>query len=165
MDENAGPATATGGRRPGEVPLLLATVFRDMSDHLHTRLAELGREPLRPAHGYAFRYLADHPHATTVGLAAHLGVTKQSASKTVGELADWGYLRRRPHPTDRRAQILRLTDRGQEYVRLADTLWAEAEQQWADIIGADRLTAVHDALRAYVDHLPDGRRTGLRPVW
>ncbi len=144
---------------------MLAMTFRAMSDHLHTRLAELGREPLRPAHGYVFRYLADHPVATSVDVAAHLGVTKQSASKTVAELADWGYLERAPHPVDRRAQILLLTERGREYLRLADRLWAEAEQQWADLIGDDRLAAVRDDLRRYLDHLPDGRPSGLRPVW
>lgn len=157
--------TPAPAARPGEVPLMLAMAFRAMSDHLHTRLAELGREPLRPAHGYVFRYLADHPTATTVDVAAHLGVTKQSASKTVTELADWGYLERSPHPVDRRAQVLRLTDRGQEYLRLADRLWAESEQQWADLIGDDRLAAVRDDLRRYLDHLPDGRSASLRPVW
>ena len=152
-------------RRPGEVPLLLAMAFRAMTDHLHARLAELGREPLRPAHGYVFRYLADHPEATTVDLAAGLDVTKQSASKTVAELADWGYLDRRPHPTDGRAQILGLTDRGRDYLRLADGLWAESEQQWADIIGPDRLDAVHEDLRAYLDNVYGDQGISIRPVW
>ncbi|MDH6577699.1 MarR family winged helix-turn-helix transcriptional regulator [Kitasatospora sp. MAP5-34] len=165
METHAAPTAGADDRRPGEVPLLLAMAFRAMSDHLHSRLAELGREPLRPAHGYVFRYLADHPDATTVDLASHLGVTKQSASKTVTELAEWGYLQRHPHPTDRRAQVLRLTDRGREYLRLADQLWAEAEQRWADLIGPDRLAAIHHDLRAYLDHLHDGRPAKLRPVW
>lgn len=151
--------------RPGEVPLLLAMAFRAMTDHLHARLRELGREPLRPAHGYVFRHLADHPEATMVDLAASLDVTKQSASKTVAELADWGYLERRPHPTDGRAQILTLTDRGREYLRLADRLWAEAEQQWADVIGPARLAAVRDDLHAYLDHVHGDHQINIRPVW
>ncbi|MDH6128100.1 MarR family transcriptional regulator [Kitasatospora sp. GP82] len=152
-------------RRPGEVPLLLAMTFRAMTDHLHARLVELGREPLRPAHGYVFRYLADHPGATVVDLAARLDVTKQSASKTVTELADWGYLERRSHPTDGRAQILVLTERGREYLHLADELWAESEKQWAAVIGADRLDAVHADLRAYLDHVYGDHRINIRPVW
>ena len=151
--------------RPGEVPLLLGMAFRAMNDHLHARLAELGREPVRPAHGYVFRYLADHSAATMVDLAAHLGVTKQAASKTVTELVDWGYLERHPHPVDRRAQILRLTERGREYVREADQLWAEAEQEWAELIGPERLAAIHRDLRTYVEHKQGDHRITLRPVW
>jgi len=164
MDPQANPAPADPDR-PGEVPLLLGLAFRAMNDHLHSRLAQLGREPVRPAHGYVFRYLSGHPAATMVDLAAHLGVTKQAASKTVTELVDWGYLDRRPHPADRRAQILRLTDRGQEYVRLADQLWAEAEQEWADLIGPERLAAVHHDLRAYVELKQGDGAITLRPVW
>jgi DNA-binding MarR family transcriptional regulator len=160
--EAAGPAA---DRRPGEIPLLLATAFRAMNDHLHARLVELGREPLRPAHGYVFRYLADHPAATMVDVAEHLGVTKQSASKATAELAEWGYLERRAHPTDGRAQILVLTERGRDYLRLADELWAESEQQWAQIVGPDHLDAVYRDLRAYLDHIYGGHKIKVRPVW
>ncbi|MEU6172085.1 MarR family transcriptional regulator [Streptantibioticus parmotrematis] len=148
-----------------QVPLLLAIAYRAMTDHFHARLAELGREPLRPAHGYTFRYLADHPRATTVDLAAHLGVTKQAASKTVAELADWGYLRREPHPTDRRAQVLALTERGHDYLRLADRLWSEVERDLADVVGADRVTALGHDLRAYIRHVYGDQPVPLRPVW
>jgi DNA-binding MarR family transcriptional regulator len=151
--------------RPGQVPLLLAMTFRAMNDHLHARLAELGREPLRPAHGYTFRYLADHPGATSADLAEHLGISKQAVSKAIAELEEWGYLRRDPHPADRRAQILVLTDRGRDYMRLADRLWAEAEQQLADLIGPERLSAISHDLRTYLDHARAGQDTPLRPVW
>ncbi|WP_269854811.1 MarR family winged helix-turn-helix transcriptional regulator [Streptomyces sp. RPT161] len=152
-------------RRPGQVPLLLAIAYRAMTDHFHSRLTELGREPLRPAHGYTFRYLAAHPGATTVDLAAHLGITKQAASKAVAELQDWGYVRRQPHPVDKRAQSLALTERGHEYVRLADRLWAEVEQRFADIIGPDRLAALDQDLRAYIDHVYGDQPVPFRPVW
>ncbi|AEW98252.1 MarR family winged helix-turn-helix transcriptional regulator [Streptantibioticus cattleyicolor] len=151
--------------RPGQVPLLLAVVHRAMTDRFHDRLTELGREPLRPAHGYTFRYLAAHPGATTVDLAAHLGITKQAASKAVAELQEWGYLRRRPHPTDKRAHQLVLTERGQDYISLADRLWAEVEQQLADIIGPDRLAALSHDLRAYIHHVYGDRPVPFRPVW
>ncbi|WP_411129245.1 MarR family winged helix-turn-helix transcriptional regulator [Streptomyces sp. x-19] len=152
-------------RRPGQVPLLLAIAHRAMTDHFHSRLAELGREPLRPAHGYTFRYLAGHPGATTVDLAAHLGITKQAASKAVAELQDWGYVQRRPHAVDKRAQSLTLTERGHAYVRLADQLWAEVEQRFAEVIGPDRLAALDQDLRAYIDHVYGDQSVPFRPVW
>ncbi|GAA1928618.1 MarR family winged helix-turn-helix transcriptional regulator [Streptantibioticus ferralitis] len=150
---------------PGQVPLLLAMVFRAMNDQFHARLAELGREPLRPAHGYTFRYLATHTDATTADLAAYLGITKQAASKAVAELHEWGYLERRPHPHDRRAQTLALTRRGRDYLQLADQLWTEAEQLWTDLIGADRLEAVRRDLQTYLNHTYGDNEAPLRPLW
>jgi DNA-binding MarR family transcriptional regulator len=153
-------------RKPGEVPILFAMVYRAMTDQMHDRLTELGREPLRPAHGYVFRYIEKAGPATVVELAAQLDVTKQAASKTVAELVGWGYLERRPHPTDRRAQVLALTQRGEDYVRLADRLWAEVETYWAELIGEDRLEAVHADLTTYLEsRYGDGDRVKLRPVW
>lgn len=151
--------------RPGQVPLLLAVAYRAMTDRFHARLAELGREPLRPAHGYTFRYLASNPQATTVDLAAHLGVTKQAASKAVTELEGWRYVERRPHATDKRAQVLALTARGREYLALADRLWAEVEAELAEVIGAERLSALDGDLRAYIAAMHEGQAVPLRPVW
>ncbi|GIH75226.1 MarR family winged helix-turn-helix transcriptional regulator [Planobispora longispora] len=151
-------------RRRGEIPLLLAMTYRAMTEALHDRIAAEGREPLRPAHGYTFRLLLDHADVTSVDLADHLGVTKQAASKIVAELEGWGYVERRPHPTDGRARVLALTDKGHAYVRHADEMWAEIEDRWAAVIGAQRLDDIHHDLRAYVDEVAGGRAV-LRPVW
>ncbi|MCT9931754.1 MarR family winged helix-turn-helix transcriptional regulator [Planotetraspora sp. A-T 1434] len=150
-------------RRPGEIPLLIAMAFRVMTDQLHAGIEAEGREPLRPAHGYTFRFLLGRDDATTVDLADHLGVTKQAASKIVAELEGWGYVERRPHPTDGRARVLGLTAKGRTYVEHADELWRQAEDRWASIIGADRLDRLHEDLRAFVD--ASGGRAALRPVW
>ena len=149
----------------GRIPLLLAMAYRAMTDHIQARLAEEGREPLRPGHGYTFRYLADRDEATAADLAAHLGVTKQATAKIVAELEEWGYVERRPHPADGRARVLALTDRGRDYILVASEIWGEVEDEWASLVGADRLAAVHDALAAYVDHASDGGAPLLRPVW
>ncbi|MGW7003345.1 MarR family winged helix-turn-helix transcriptional regulator [Streptomyces sp. NPDC054933] len=154
-----------GADLPGQVPLLLAMAFRAMNDQFHARLSELGREPLRPAHGYTFRYLAAHTGATTADLAAYLGITKQAASKAVTELHEWGYLERHPHRHDRRAQTLALTRRGHDYLQLADQLWIEAEQQWTELIGADRLDAIRHDLQTYLNHTYGNTEAPLRPLW
>ncbi|MCE7012117.1 MarR family winged helix-turn-helix transcriptional regulator [Kibdelosporangium philippinense] len=153
------------GREPGEVALLFAMVYRAMTDHMHDLLHDHGREPLRPAHGYVFRYLQSKGPVTIVELAAQLDVTKQAASKTVAELVDWGYIERHVHPTDGRAQVLALTQRGKDYVRLADRLWGEVEDHWAGLIGDERLAAVRDDLQAYLDSRYGDDRVKLRPVW
>lgn len=152
-------------RKRGEIPLLLAMAFRRMTDHVHARLAEEGREPLRPAHGYTFRFLADRDDATAVELAAHLGVTKQAASQIVTELEGWGYVERRPHPSDGRARAIALTPRGRAYIELATELWGEVEDQWTDLIGPRRLRQLREDLAAYVAHAGGATSPSLRPVW
>ncbi|XVS64833.1 MarR family winged helix-turn-helix transcriptional regulator [Actinosynnema sp. CA-299493] len=144
------------------VSMLFARTFRLMTDRFHERLAGRDLEPLRPAHGFVFRYLATQPSATAVDLAAHLGVSKQAAAKTVAELVDWGYVHRTPHPTDRRAHVLTLTGKGRSYLSLADALWSELEDEFASTVGPERLTALREALETY---LADADPTGLRPVW
>lgn len=142
--------------------MLFARTFRAMTDRFHERLAGRDLEPLRPAHGYVFRYLAAQPSATAVDLAAHLGVSKQAATKTVAELVDWGYVHRTPHPTDRRAHALTLTGKGHAYLRFADALWSELEEEFAAVVGAEQLTIVREALETY---LADSKSEGIRPVW
>jgi DNA-binding MarR family transcriptional regulator len=152
--------------KPGEVLLLIAMVYRALTDQMSERLTELGREPLRPAHGYVFRYLQTAGPVTVVELASRLDVSKQAASKTVTELVEWGYMERRPHATDRRAKVLALTERGEDYLRLADRLWAEVESSWASLIGQDRLDAIRADLTVYLDsRYGDDDRVKLRPVW
>ncbi|MEV0677336.1 MarR family winged helix-turn-helix transcriptional regulator [Actinosynnema sp. NPDC050436] len=144
------------------VSILLARTFRAMTDRFHERLAGRHREPLRPAHGFVLRYLAATEHPTTVDLAAHLGVSKQAAGKTVAELVEWAYVRREPHPTDRRAQALALTDKGHDYLALADRLWTELDAEFAALIGDTAFTALRDGLTGYLDHTSSA---GIRPVW
>ncbi|WP_433267575.1 MarR family winged helix-turn-helix transcriptional regulator [Actinosynnema sp. CS-041913] len=144
------------------VSMLLARTFRAMTDRFHEHLAEHRLEPLRPAHGFVFRYLAAHPHPTAVDLAAHLGVSKQAATKTVAELVDWSYVRRTPHPTDRRAQSLALTAKGRDYLRLADRLWAELDEEFARIVGPAEFETLRAGLSTYLGRADSG---GIRPVW
>src|SRR5690349_3635589 len=91
--------------------MLLAMGFRAMTDRFHELLAPDGREPLRPAHGFAFRLL-ERDGLTVTELAAQLGVTKQATSKLVDELVAWGYVRRAAHPASGRAKALGLTAKG-----------------------------------------------------
>ncbi len=146
------------------VPVLLAMTYRAMGDEFHDRLEQIGLEPLRPAHGYVFRFLKDR-RATTVDIGQHLGVTKQAAAKIVNELDGWGYVLREPHPTDKRAQYVALTTKGRDYLKLADNLWADIEAEMAEAVGATTLDTIRTGLAAYLRHVRGEDTPGLRPVW
>lgn len=156
-----GPAHAP----PSELPMLLAAALRAATDYLGRRLVEDGHQPLRPAHGATFRLVADHPDVTSAELARQLGVSRQAATQAVAELVEWGYLRRRPHPTDRRAQSLGLTSLGRAYLARTDAIYGEVEQRWGELLGADRLEAMRGQLRTLVTATDPGRPSRLRPVW
>lgn len=127
-------------------------------DGIQAGVVERGFTDVRPAHGFAFARLA--PAGATVSeLAAHLGVTRQAAAQLVDELAAKGYVERRRHPDDGRAQLITLTERGWACTRAAEAAAAETVGAWAAILGEERLRAVRDALWEIA---PPGH---LRPTW
>lgn len=151
--------------RPGTAALLLAMGFRTLTDRFHALLREEGYEPLRPAHGFLFRALAQHGALTATQLGPQLGLTRQAASRLAAELEGWGYLARAPHPRDGRATVLELTARGRDYVAHADALWARIEREWAELAGADAVAGAKAALAAWVEQAAGEGEPALRPVW
>lgn len=125
---------------------------------IHAGVEARGFADLRPAHGFAFARLA--PAGATAGeLAVHLGVTKQAASQLVDELAGKGYVRRGPHPSDARARLIVLTERGWACTRAAEAAAADTVAAWAGALGERRLAELGADLARVV---PVGR---LRPAW
>jgi DNA-binding MarR family transcriptional regulator len=127
-------------------------------DGIHAGVVARGFTDLRPAHGFAFARLA--PAGATVSeLAAHMGVTRQAAAQLVDELVTKGYVERRPHPDDGRAQLIMLTERGWACTRAAEAAAAETIGTWAAILGEERL---EETRRALAEIAPAGH---LRPTW
>jgi DNA-binding MarR family transcriptional regulator len=115
-------------------------------------------------HGIAARYLADHTDVTTVELAAHLRVTKQSASEIVALLEQEGYVRRRPHPADGRARVVELTDEGVAGLARSRRRWNALVAEWASLVGPDDLATMRRALEIYLDANPPGPSSGAGPT-
>jgi DNA-binding MarR family transcriptional regulator len=127
-------------------------------DGIHSGVMARGFHDLRPAHGFAFARIAPNG-ATVTEIADHLGVTKQAASQLVDELIGKGYVVRRPHPTDARARLIVLTDRGWACMRAAEAAAADVIRAWADVVGEERLARLGSDLSRVA---PPGR---LRPTW
>lgn len=145
----------------GDIPALMAMAFRSVMDTVHERLAEQGFGDVRPAHGFVFQLLSHTRGSTAVEIAAHLGVTKQAATQLLAELEGRGYVRRTPHPTDKRARLVSLTERGWACIDVVVTEWRVVEEGWARLVGREGLEGVEAALRAIVG---EGRGV-LRPLW
>jgi DNA-binding MarR family transcriptional regulator len=138
--------------------VLLLGAARAVVDGVDAGVRARGFADLRPAHGFAFTLLSGGG-ATIVELAQHLGVSKQAAGQMVDDLVAKGYVERRPHPTDARARLVVLTDRGWACTRAADAAAEETLRPWAEQMGERRL----NELRADLARIAAPGR--LRPLW
>ena len=138
--------------------MLLLGAARAVVDGVDAGVRARGFADLRPAHGFAFTLLSGGG-ATIVELAQHLGVSKQAAGQMVDDLVAKGYVERRPHPTDARARLVVLTDRGWACTRAADAAAEETLRPWAEQMGERRL----NELRADLARIAAPGR--LRPLW
>ncbi|MGH3416784.1 MAG: MarR family winged helix-turn-helix transcriptional regulator [Actinocrinis sp.] len=136
---------------------LLLSAASALVDGIHAGVTAAGFDDLRPTHGFAFVRIA--PGGATVGdVAEHLGVTKQAASQLVDELVRKGYVARLPHPTDARARLLALTDKGWACTRAADRATTEVMERWSAVLGRRRVAALRADLARVAPAAP------LRPA-
>lgn len=149
----------------GSLPLarLLAIAYRQLITDLHAELAEQGWADVRPAYGFALLALRDGPLPGSE-LGGLLGMTKQASSKLVDALVEAGYARRLASPNDARVRPVELTERGDELLRAAETIYRALESRWSEIIGSDRLAALRDDLVAVLTR-GDGELPPVRPLW
>ena len=109
------------------------------------RLAEQGFNDMRPAHAQVFQNLREEGVRLTE-LARTAGIAPQSMGALVDDLERLGYVERIRDPHDRRAALIRPTDRGRAEVRAARKAIAALERQWARAVGQERFDALMEAL-------------------
>ena len=137
---------------------LLDAGFDAYSEELGRRVAETPYNDIRVAHGCVFGNIdPDGTRLTDLAERAHM--TKQSVGEVATELERRGYLERVPDPSDGRAKIIRLTERGRAGQALGRALIDEIESDWAQRFGAERVAALRDALEAIT-----AERLGALPV-
>jgi DNA-binding MarR family transcriptional regulator len=83
-------------------------------------------------------------------LAAMAGMTKQSMGELVDQMVAAGYVERVADPTDGRARRVRLTRKGRRAGELAREIVRQVQAEWAERVGAARIRALEETLRAIV---------------
>ena len=124
---------------------LLQAPLADLGQRVDTAYAAAGFSDVRPAHRVVFTSLAPDGERVT-DLAARTGTTKQSMGYLVDYLEEHGYLERRADPSDRRASLIFLTERGWAEVREALKIIAQIEQEWARQLGKQRMEQLRELL-------------------
>jgi DNA-binding MarR family transcriptional regulator len=148
-----------------EIPLPgLFSITQDAVEReLFSVLADAGYHELRPTHGCVFGTIGPEGDRLT-SLAERAGMTKQAVGEVVSELEKLGYAERVPDPSDGRAKIIRLTDRGQDSYKLAYSVMAEIQRRWEERYGAERVRAMLELMRDIVEDENAAREGAPRPA-
>jgi DNA-binding MarR family transcriptional regulator len=125
--------------------LLCFYPHRAMEARVLAALAAAGFDDITPAQGRIAARIG--PAGTRLtDLAEQALVTKQTAGHLVDQLEAAGYVRRVPDPTDGRARLVQVADRGEQVVALARQVEAEVEAEWTAYLGAETTAALRAAL-------------------
>jgi len=144
------PSPVLPGESRDEHPnigILLRAPFQEVVRRVTEGLAEAGFGDIRPAHTAVFQHIRAEGSRLSE-LAERAQLTKQSMSYLVDYLERRGYLERRPDPTDRRAALIVLTERGWDEVRAALRIIAEIEEEWTRRLGRRRMAQLRELLAA-----------------
>ncbi|WP_238013664.1 MarR family transcriptional regulator [Dactylosporangium sp. AC04546] len=82
------------------------------------------------------------PGLSVADVARKVSSARQSANEMLGGLERAGLVERRPHPNDRRAQQIYLTDAGRERLAAARPTVRQVEERLSAGFSADDLTVV-----------------------
>ncbi|MET8872226.1 MarR family transcriptional regulator [Nocardia sp. NPDC004604] len=140
---------------------LLSQIGHHVSRRFTTRLAPLG---LDPAHFGILNHLAAADGRSQQELADLLHVHRNAMVGLVDELEERGLVQRRPHPADRRAHAIHLSDRARTLLAAAEVEANAIEDEiLAPLDEADR-TQLKRLLRLVSTHagLPPGVHPGLQ---
>jgi DNA-binding MarR family transcriptional regulator len=135
--EDAALPGSSGHELPN-LGILLRIPFQEVVRRVSAGLEDAGFDDLRPAHTAVFQHIERNGSRLT-DLAERAQITKQSMGYLVDHLEARGYLERRPDPSDRRAALVCLTERGWAEVHAALEIIAELEAEWADALGERKM--------------------------
>jgi DNA-binding MarR family transcriptional regulator len=137
---------------------LLDAAFDEFSDELARRVDAAGYTDLRPGHGCVFGTI-DPEGSRLTDLAERAGMTKQTVGEVTSDLEKLGYVERVPDPSDGRAKIIRLTERGHAAHAIGRGLIEDIERDWGERFGAERVAALRELLEEIA-----AERLGAIPV-
>jgi DNA-binding MarR family transcriptional regulator len=123
---------------PTRIVTLIAvvrSVARLMVDELIARLHAAGYTDRTVAQHLVFENL-DPTGTRLTTLAQRAGITRQAITELVNGLRRNGYVELAPDPSDGRARLVQLTNKGRESVRVAINQIAAIEARWQE--NADR---------------------------
>ena len=143
---------------PPQIGALLRFAWEGLQREIWEGYRAAGFDDLRPIHQNVLRYpFIDGLRPTE--LAARLDRSKQFANDLIRELEELGYIRLEADPADKRARVIRLTERGWKLYECGSELSRSVGRRWAAQIGERKYAGFESALREIVALPRDGDHT------
>jgi len=117
-----------------ELSVQIDALYHGTNRFISAGLARRGYGDIRAAHGVVFELVGDGARVTD--MAKRAGVTKQAIGQLVSHLEAAGYVTRVPDPTDARARVVCLTERGRQAAAAAMDVLSELHVGWSEVIPA-----------------------------
>jgi DNA-binding MarR family transcriptional regulator len=137
---------------PERLARLCHAIYDRMRARVYAEAAKRGFPDLRPAHSSLLRHITPDG-SRVVQLADRAGMTKQSMAYLAESLMKLGYVAIAPDPSDGRAKLVTLTDRGLNAVATLERLSTEAETAIAAQIGMGEIAALRSGLTDVLNSL------------
>ena len=139
--------------QPVDLGVALFIPYRYMEDRIFRAIQDAGFDDWTLAQVRVFQRLAPGGSRLT-DLADQAQMTKQSAGVLVDQLERLGYVRRVPDPTDGRARLIVIEERGRRAAEVAMATSTEILAEWKAFLGTRNFTLLHqilDQLREITD--------------
>jgi DNA-binding MarR family transcriptional regulator len=130
---------------------LLRIVYRALMDGFEPAMAAAGYTDVRLSHTPVLQPLSLQREGMRASeLAALAGMTKPSMGYLIEYLEQRGYVERVADPSDKRAQLVRLTPRGWQMSQTGRKIVQQAEAQWVDLVGQKAVEELRQCLQKLV---------------
>ena len=139
--------------QPTDLGVALFIPYRYMEDRIFRAIQDAGFDDWTLAQARVFQRIAAGGSRLT-DLADQAQMSKQSAGVLVDQLEHLGYVRRAPDPTDGRARLIVIEERGRRAAEVAATTSSEILAEWRDYLGTRNFTLLRqilDQLREITD--------------
>lgn len=129
------------------IGLLLFIPYRELENRVIAALRAAGFDDVTTAQMKIAQRIG--PNGTRLTeLAQQAQVTKQTAGFLVDQLERAGWVERIPDPSDKRARLVRISQRGEQAIPIADGVLAEVEAEWTAHLGTRRMAQLRGSLTA-----------------
>jgi DNA-binding MarR family transcriptional regulator len=125
--------------------LLMFISYRYAEERILSELAAAGFDDFTLAMARLAARLGEDGSRLT-DLAQQAQITKQSAGFLVDQLEKAGYVERIPDPTDARARLIVIAERGRAAQAQARKVERTIEREWERHLGQERMRALREAL-------------------
>jgi DNA-binding MarR family transcriptional regulator len=139
--------------QPVDLGVALFIPYRYMEDRIFRAIQDAGFDDWTLSQVRVFQRLAPDGSRLT-DLADQAQMSKQSAGVLVDQLERLGYVRRVPDPTDGRARLIVIEERGRRAAEVAMATSTEILAEWKAFLGTRNFTLLHqilDQLREITD--------------